>query len=65
MHAWCSIQHGDVETGSAYKLGGEQVRDLIPTATPRFSSVNICALDLSKAFDKMNHYALFFYQTHV
>ena len=37
MHALCSIQHGDLETGSTYKLGGAQGRDLIPMATPRFS----------------------------
>ena len=37
MHAWCNFQHGDLEIGSTYKLGGEQGRDLIPTATPRFS----------------------------
>ena len=37
MQAWYRIQHGDVETGSTYKLGCEQDIDAIPTATPRFS----------------------------
>ena len=37
MHARYNIQHGDVETGSTYKLGGEQGRYLILTATPGFS----------------------------
>ena len=36
MHAWCSVQRGDVETGSIHKLGCEQGRDAIPLAAPRF-----------------------------
>ena len=36
MHAWCSLQHGDVETGSTYntyKLGCEQDKDAILRAS--------------------------------
>ena len=34
------------------------VRNLIETFIAN-GSVNVCTLDLSKAFDRMNHYALF------
>ena len=37
IHALYRIHHVDVETGSSYKLGYEQGREAIPTATPRFS----------------------------
>jgi len=35
------------------------VRNLVDRFISGGSTVNICALDLSKAFDKVNHYALF------
>ena len=35
------------------------VRNIIEHSTDNCSTVSICSLDLSKAFDKMNHYALF------
>jgi len=35
------------------------VRNVIEHFVSNGSTVNICALDLSKAFDRMNHYALF------
>ena len=35
------------------------VRNVIETFVANGSTVNVCALDLSKAFDRMNHYALF------
>ena len=35
------------------------VRSIIDYYTTNGSTVNVCSLDLSKAFDKMNHYALF------
>jgi hypothetical protein len=35
------------------------VRNVIETFIANGSTVNVCALDLSKAFDRMNHYALF------
>ena len=35
------------------------VRNVIESFVNNGSTVNICALDLSKAFDRMNHYALF------
>jgi Reverse transcriptase (RNA-dependent DNA polymerase)/Endonuclease/Exonuclease/phosphatase family len=34
------------------------VRNVIESFTNSGSTVNVCALDLSKAFDRMNHYAL-------
>ena len=35
------------------------VRSVVDYFTNHGSSVNLCALDMSKAFDKVNHYALF------
>jgi hypothetical protein len=35
------------------------VRNVIESFIANGSTVNVCALDLSKAFDRMNHYALF------
>jgi len=35
------------------------VRNVVESFVTNGSTVNICALDLSKAFDRMNHYALF------
>ena len=35
------------------------VRNVIETFISNGSTVNVCTLDLSKAFDRMNHYALF------
>ena len=35
------------------------VRNVIDNFVSNGSTVNVCALDLSKAFDRMNHYALF------
>jgi len=35
------------------------VRNVIENFVSNGSTVNVCALDLSKAFDRMNHYALF------
>jgi len=35
------------------------VRNVIENFISNGSTVNVCALDLSKAFDRMNHYALF------
>jgi exonuclease III len=34
------------------------VRNVVESFTNNGSTVNVCALDLSKAFDRMNHYAL-------
>ena len=34
------------------------VRNIISSATNKGTTVNLCAIDLSKAFDKVNHYAL-------
>jgi len=34
------------------------VRNIVDQCVSRGSSVNLCAIDLSKAFDKVNHYAL-------
>ena len=34
------------------------VRNIVDQCVLRGSSVNLCAIDLSKAFDKVNHYAL-------
>jgi hypothetical protein len=47
MHSWCKIQHGDVETGSFYKLGCEQARDAISSATSWFSSTPSSSRTLS------------------
>jgi len=35
------------------------VRNVVEHFTSGGSTVNLCALDLSKAFDKVNHHALF------
>jgi len=35
------------------------VRNVIEHYVNNGSTVNVCSLDLSKAFDRMNHYALF------
>ena len=35
------------------------VRSVVDYFTNHCSNVNLCALDMSKAFDKVNHYALF------
>ena len=35
------------------------VRSVVETFVGNRSTVNICTLDLSKAFDRVNHYALF------
>ena len=35
------------------------VRGVVDYHVPQNTTVNICALDLSKAFDKMNHHGLF------
>ena len=35
------------------------VRNVVETFISNGSTVNVCALDLSKAFDRMNHYVLF------
>ena len=37
MDALYRFQHGDVETGSSYKLAYEHDREAIPTATSMFS----------------------------
>ena len=34
------------------------MRNIISSAINKGSTVNLCAIDLSKAFDKVNHYAL-------
>jgi len=35
------------------------VRNVIENYTSHGSTVNVCSIDLSKAFDRMNHYALY------
>ena len=35
------------------------VKSVVQHFTSGNSTVNLCALDMSKAFDKLNHYALF------
>jgi Reverse transcriptase (RNA-dependent DNA polymerase) len=35
------------------------VRNVIETFIANGSTVNVCTLDLSKAFDRMNHFSLF------
>jgi len=35
------------------------VRNVVDTYIKNGSTANLCALDLSKAFDKVNHYALY------
>ena len=35
------------------------VRNVIEHYISNGSTVNVCSIDLSKAFDRMNHYALF------
>ena len=35
------------------------VRSVIDHFIPGSSTVNVCSLDLAKAFDKMSHYALY------
>ena len=35
------------------------VRNVIENCTSHGSTVNVCSIDLSKAFDQMNHYALY------
>ena len=34
-------------------------RNVIENYTSHGSTVNVCSIDLSKAFDRMNHYALY------
>ena len=36
IHIWYIIRHGDLKTGSSYKLGREKRSDAIPTATRIF-----------------------------
>ena len=36
-----------------------KVFDYLTRATSHGSTVNMCSIDLSKAFDRMNHYALY------
>mgnify|MGYP000862504890 CR=1 FL=1 len=36
IHIWYIIRHGDLKTGSSYKLGRERRSDAIPTATRIF-----------------------------
>jgi len=35
------------------------VRNVIENYTSHGSTVNVCSIDLSKTFDRMNHYALY------
>ena len=58
-----TFQHSDHQFGFKKNLGCRDaiysVRNVIETFTSNGSTVNVCALDLSKAFDRMNYFALF------
>ena len=60
---------GDFFTTSDHQFGFKKnigcrdaiycVRNIVDHFISRGSTVNLCTLDLSKAFDRMNHYVLF------
>ena len=53
----------DLQFGFKKRLGCSHalytVKSVVQHFTSGSSTVNLCALDMSKAFDKLNHYALF------
>ena len=50
----------DFKKGLSCSQAIYSVRCVVNKYTEGGSTVSICALDLSKAFDKVNHFALFF-----
>ena len=62
-HYGSYLQTSDLQFGFKKGVGCSHaifaVRAVVDYFTRYGSSVNLCALDMSKAFDKVNHYALF------
>ena len=57
------LQSSDLQFGFKKKIGCSNavytVRSVVDYYVCRGSTVNVCMLDMSKAFDKINHYALY------
>ena len=45
--------------GLSCSIAIKAVRNIVDTMLNRGSTVNLCAIDLAKAFDRVNHHALF------